>query len=556
MRIINKTLLAFAISALSLPLVKAQSVVEYFWDTDPGVGKGQVLQSPTGTTATVTTFLDVGSLPVGIHTLGIRALNNSLFSSTYHRQFYVLPTEEKFSRLEYSIDNDVPIGQGTALEYTHGNTIGFADNLPVGNLPAGMHTIYLRAISTNHHSLTYSRSFYVPEKSYSVNAIEYYFDTDPGVGKATRMSATIEGDSLNMAFDINTDGLTDGVHKIGIRTLTDGTWSATKVRQFLVRSVLENDVIRLEYFWNNDPGAGNGIVVDITPGKEVNVDFEADMTDLSEGTHTLGVRAQSGSQGWSLPYLTTGIEFEGWDALQEYLNSLIDTEDNYAGNVYQRQFLNKDWQALYLPFSLSYSDWSAHFDVARINAFYQYDDDEDGLVDRQVLEAIIVRPGNGNLKANHPYLIRAKSKDTFQFNVNPSKVEGEQINSISCSTVEAKYTFTGNYSDMTGLKSAERYRIRGGSLSIPESDEEVLPPYRWYLTIDDLGNQLQPSAAKVGLRIVGDETPTIIGNMETDVMTESQKAFDISGRQIDVDASLSTLPKGIYIINNKKFIVK
>ena len=257
-----------------------------------------------------------------------------------------------------------------------------------------------------------------------------------------------------------------------------------------------------------------------------------------------------------LVVLAPDIEFEGWDALQEYLNSLIDTEDNYTGNIYQRQFLNRDWQALYLPFSLSHSDWSAHFDVARINAFYQYDDDEDGIVDRQVLEAIIVRPGNGDLKANHPYLIRAKSKDTFQFNVNPSKVEGEQINSISCSTVEAKYTFTGNYSDMTGLKSAERYRIRGGSLSIPESDEEVLPPYRWYLTIDDLGNQLQPSAAKVGLRIVGDETPTSIGNMETDVMTESQKAFDISGRQIDVDASLSTLPKGIYIINNKKFIVK
>ena len=244
------------------------------------------------------------------------------------------------------------------------------------------------------------------------------------------------------------------------------------------------------------------------------------------------------------------------DELQEYLNSLIDTEDNYAGNIYQRQFLNRDWQALYLPFSLSYSDWSAHFDVARINAFYQYDDDEDGVVDRQVLEAIIVRPGNGNLKANHPYLIRAKSKDTFQFNVDPSKMEGEQINSISCSTVEAKYTFTGNYLDMTGLKSAERYRIRGGSLSIPESDEEVLPPYRWYLTIDDLGNQLQPSAAKVRLRIVGDETPTSIDNMEPDGITGTQKAFDISGRQIDVDASLSTLPKGIYIINNKKYIVK
>ena len=107
------------------------------------------------------------------------------------------------------------------------------------------------------------------------------------------------GDELALAFDVNTDGLSEGVHHIGLRTLTDGTWSATMVRQFLVRSVADNDIVRLEYFWNKDPGTGNGLVVDVTPGKEVTLDFEADMTDLPEGTHTLGLRAKSGSGGWS-----------------------------------------------------------------------------------------------------------------------------------------------------------------------------------------------------------------------------------------------------------------
>lgn len=560
MKWLNHTLLTLAFSIWAATPLSAQQVVEYFWDEDPGVGCGQVLQEYTGTSAAVSAELDVSALSVGIHTLGIRALNDTWFSQTYHRQFYVLPEEEKICRIEYSWDEDPTQGGTTALNFKEGSIVDLTESLSVNALSAGMHTLYLRVLSTGHQSLTYARSFYVPPTSYAVEAIEYFFDTDPGVGLAIQMEAAIDGDSLKMAFDVNTDGLADGVHKIGIRTLTAGTWSATRYRQFLVRSVKENDITRLEYFWNEDPGQGNGLAVDITPGKEVTVDFEADMKDLPEGVHTFGIRAQSGSGGWSSVSQVTDIEFEGWDALQEYLNSLIDTEDTYTNSLYQRSFLNKDWHALYVPFSLSYSDWAAHFDVARINAFYQYDDDDDGVVDRQVLEAIIVHQGNGRLKPNHPYLIRAKATGDYDIKVDASTAVPEEINSVSCSTLEARYTFTGNYANKTGLKSASIYRLMGGALSIPNSDDEVLPPYRWYLTIDDLGNQLEESAAKVRLRIIADDTETGLDDLLIDAneMVGHRHVYDMSGRRIHLaeDAPLSTLPKGIYIINNKKCIVK
>ena len=560
MKLLNHTFLTLAFSAWAATPLCAQQKVEFFWDEDPGVGCGQVLQSYTGTSAAVSAELDVSALSVGIHTLGIRALNDTWFSQTYHRQVYVLPKEEKISRIEYSWDEDPAQGSSTALSFKEGSVVDLTESLSVSALSPGMHTLYLRVLSTGHQSLTYARSFYVPPTPYAVEAIEYFFDTDPGVGLATQMEAAIDGGSLKMAFDVNTDGLDDGVHKIGIRTLTAGTWSATKYRQFLVRSVKENGIARLEYFWNEDPGQGYGLAVDITPGKEVTVDFEADMKDLPEGVHTFGIRAQSGSGGWSSVSQVTDIEFEGWDALQEYLNSLIDTEDTYTNSLYQRSFLNKDWHALYVPFSLSYSDWAAHFDVARINAFYQYDDDEDGVVDRQVLEAIMVHEGNGRLKPNHPYLIRAKVTGNYDIKVDASTTETEEINSVSCSTLEARYTFTGNYSNMTGLKSASIYRLMGGSLSIPNSDEEVLPPYRWYLTIDDLGNQLEAPAAKVRLRIINDDTETGLDDLmvDADEMVGHRLVYDMSGRRIHLaeDAPISTLPKGIYIINNKKCIVK
>lgn len=535
--------------------------VEYFWDDDPGVGMGMVLQNFSGKEAAVEKNLDVSKLSAGIHRIGLRALNEGRFSKTYYRSFYVPPVSEEVTRVEYAWDKIPAPGTGTAIKFTKGSSIDISASLNTTTLSTGMHTLYIQALSNGHQSQTYSRSFYVPATPHKVKAIEYWFDEDPGVGQATRKSATIEGESLTMAFDVETEGLSEGVHHIGIRTLTDGTWSETKVRQFLVRqtSDIDNYITRLEYFWNNDPGEGRGAAVDITAGTEVEVDFMADMTELGEGPHMLGLRAMSGSRAWSAVYQVTDIAFEGWDNLQDYLNSLADTPDTYIGNSYTRHYGNKDWHALYVPFSLSYSDWSLHFEVARINAFYQYDDDEDGVVDRQVLEAILVRQGNGSLKANHPYLIRAKQKGDYTFSVETSKQAPEEINSISCSTVEARYTFTGNYSELSGLKSANRYRLMGNTLSIPDTDEEVLPPYRWYLTIDDLGNQLQPSAARVLVRIIGDDNATLIDDIQMDDIQDGKpQVYDLQGRRVIVNENtkLSYLTKGIYIINNKKYVIK
>ena len=43
MKRLYNTLIAIALSAL-VTSVWAQKQVEYFWDTDPGVGKGKVLE--------------------------------------------------------------------------------------------------------------------------------------------------------------------------------------------------------------------------------------------------------------------------------------------------------------------------------------------------------------------------------------------------------------------------------------------------------------------------------------------------------------------------------
>ena len=268
--------------------------------------------------------------------------------------------------------------------------------------------------------------------------------------------------------------------------------------------------------------------------------YDANYTDAS--------KAYAGIGG----YLT--MKGDNGDDLQRYLDSLIDTEDEFVNNVYRRVFLNDDWQALYVPFEMNYSDWADRFEVASIYGFYWYDDDDDNYVDRQELVATKVE--SGSLQANFPYLIRAKAKTGATLTVNVTGNVSQRITVASMELPSVTYYFTGNYSQLTGLMSAERFRLQGGSLFIPLSDSEVLLPYRWYMTMDVASTQ------SVRLNIVTNDETTGIENVKksqwmihsTQQSPQQPTVFDLSGRRVDAD--IKSLPKGIYLINGKKQIIK
>nr|MCU0396163.1 hypothetical protein [Chitinophagaceae bacterium] len=55
-----------------------------------------------------------------------------------------------------------------------------------------------------------------------------------------------------------------------------------------------------EYFFDQDPGAGKGIPVSITPGNTVNLQLTAPVNALSPGFHTLAIRFRNSEGRWSL----------------------------------------------------------------------------------------------------------------------------------------------------------------------------------------------------------------------------------------------------------------
>lgn len=149
-----------------------------------------------------------------------------------------------------------------------------------------------------------------PPALVNIVAAEYWIDTDPGIGNATAISVTAATDITNTLATLNTTGLSNGIHRYGLRTKgIDGKWSLTNINEFLVDhnpgyatppSAITN-IVAAEYFIDTDPGMGNGTSIAITPGQNIpNIYFPANTTGLSNSTHFLVIRSKNSNGVWSL----------------------------------------------------------------------------------------------------------------------------------------------------------------------------------------------------------------------------------------------------------------
>ncbi len=220
--------------------------------------------------------------------------------------------------------------------------------------------------------------------------------------------------------------------------------------------------------------------------------------------------------------------------------------------TYSRMFNNTNWQSLYVPFAMSYDEWKGKFEVAAINNFHEYSDNKTGEIVKTELEVRLVK--DHTLKPNHPYLIRAKSADDTkpqEIKLSTKELCKSEENSIDCSSVERKYTFTGTYKEMTGLNTNKFIFMSGGKLCMAEDDNVALSPQRWYLSVESLGSQfgdidnVGAKAFSFDVKLLDDE---ITGITLCDNDNDNFKAvtYNLNGMRVGKDY------KGIVIKNGKK----
>ncbi|TAL59712.1 MAG: T9SS type A sorting domain-containing protein [Bacteroidetes bacterium] len=231
----------------------AQSIdsVEYFYDVDPGVGNGNVYVVATSDSITDSISFDFPGLTPGFHTLNFRVRDtNGTWSLYENRTFFLNDTIFEIhasfdsSSAEYFFDTDPGVGSGTALKLTPGDSIQDTTIAVAAGLAFGFHNLYVRIKDSNNvWSLYEEAKIYLYDTmtvsvlplTHPIEAAEYFFDTDPGVGNGTAMNPFAPADSIQLIDSLPSAPLTAGTHRLYVRVRdTMDVWSLQEGKAFVV----------------------------------------------------------------------------------------------------------------------------------------------------------------------------------------------------------------------------------------------------------------------------------------------------------------------------------
>ena len=291
-------------------------------------------------------------------------------------------------------------------------------------------------------------------------------------------------------------------------------------------------------------------------------------------------RAFSGCSSLTTVYVPEGAKsaynVEPWNNynIVEFLDATLNISDNgsaiYAQAedaakdivTYTRDFTHTGWQALYVPFDIPYDAISDKFDVAELNNFHQYDDDNDGIFDRTELEVLRLRAGS-TIEHHTPYVIRAKAAGEQTVAVSDVTAYRAEEKEFECMSLKRRYVFHGTYSGVSGadMLAGGFYALSNGELCRAASASAALGGFRWYVSVTDraTGLPVSPAALPAKMRIVewgeeGGEVTGIAAAPADTPRTADAPVYDLNGRRVGTADAMDALPKGVYIVNGKKAI--
>lgn len=291
---------------------KAQLItgVEYFYDTDPGIGNGTFINvTPTASLDASLSF-PVGALSYGNHILGVRAKYSTNKWSTTHITKVFKMDDFPAVDAEYFLDTDPGISNGIPISFpvASGMINGtFAVPVPPATT-IGTHTLVIRTKTPNRFfSLNEARKFVVKNNS-ALDSCEYFVDVDPGVGNGIPISFPLVANAINGTFPVPIPpAITTGAHTLVIRTKTPGSFfSHNEARKFTIRNDFVNNTI--EYFIDTDPGVGNGNFINIGGATVNQLLGQYSFNNILTDEHILGFRTKTSNGNYSL---TTARRFFG-----------------------------------------------------------------------------------------------------------------------------------------------------------------------------------------------------------------------------------------------------
>jgi Bacterial Ig-like domain/Secretion system C-terminal sorting domain len=320
-----KRIVLFIIASCLYGISFAQNItaIEYFIDSDVGVGNGTAVTITPGPSINMSFNVSLSAASDGFHILSVRTKDaNNFWSNTHTTPFYKLPAgavaaAPNINKMEYFIDADPGFGVGTDVPVTSGTSInGLAVSVSLASVADGFHTLTFRTRDANlKWSVAHSTPFYklpagVVAAAPNINKMEYFIDADPGFGIGTDVPVT-SGTSINgLAVSVSLASVADGFHTLTFRTRDANlNWSVAHSSPFykLPAGALgaAPNINKMEYFIDADPGVGAGTDVPVTVGTSLSdVGVSIPLAAVTDGFHVLTFRARDANGRWSVSQST------------------------------------------------------------------------------------------------------------------------------------------------------------------------------------------------------------------------------------------------------------
>ena len=237
-----------------------------------------------------------------------------------------------------------------------------------------------------------------------------------------------------------------------------------------------------------------------------------------------------------------------------------------------RTFYKNYWNAICLPYSINRRQIEKVFGDGTMVVLMNY-------IDTSNKKVMFIEHANQDIIAGYPYLIfptdntdNDKTTHTPIKSITTRATFGEANSPLfSVGTDEKTYlgaemqsdalVFKGTFKNTT-LKAGSYVVTKNGVLSRIPRDEMKIKPYRSYIYF----NRVTAGAKAISLQNMSvngfendEDNTTGIENLlfESGILTHSADVYSIDGRLVRSKAlNLNGLPKGIYIVNGKKYVKK
>lgn len=229
---------------------------------------------------------------------------------------------------------------------------------------------------------------------------------------------------------------------------------------------------------------------------------------------------------------------------------------NGVSTTLTKNYTNTGWNAFFVPFDFTLTEeMLKDFEFATLYATALENGNGSPAISYKMAKA------GDKIAAFFPCLIKAKA--TGELKLYFSEVDYKSIKGVTpkdCSSITELYTFHP-VMENTYIAAKHGYYLNSKQNSFVYNihPEAYIQPLRYYMTIQDRGDMsyIEPAnggASKVKICVIGEDEPTGITDLVDEAASASGKVYNLQG--VVVGNTTEGLPKGVYIKNGRKIIVK